>query len=248
MFLLQRAYVSRKYRFVTGNAQLKLTTMLREDIHTNLWLPETIKLQKSAGLQAFPGAMLKMETHVSAIAAGLEPERLWLLEHPSLYTSGTSAKPADLIDPNRFPVFETGRGGQYTYHGPGQRVGYVMLNLARRGGDVRAFVAALEQWLINTVAEFGVVGERRENRVGIWVRQNTGEAKIAAIGIRVRRGITFHGVSLNVNPDLSHFTGIVPCGVSEHGVTSLAKLGVMANMEDVDNTLIKHFQPFFGPL
>ena len=248
MFLLQRAYVSRKYRFVTGNEQLKLTTMLREDIHTNLWLPETIKLQKSAGLQAFPGAMLKMETHVAAIAAGLEPERLWLLEHPSLYTSGTSAKPADLIDPKRFPVFETGRGGQYTYHGPGQRVGYVMLNLARRGGDVRAFVAALEQWLINTLADFGVLGLRRENRVGIWVQHGGGEDKIAALGIRVRRGITFHGVSLNVNPDLSHFDGIVPCGVSEHGVTSLAALGVNASMAEVDAALIKNFAAQFGPL
>jgi lipoyl(octanoyl) transferase len=221
--------------------------MLREEIHTNLWLPETITLQKSAGLQAFPSSMLKMETHVAAIAAGQEPERLWLLEHLSLYTSGTSAKPADLIDPKRFPVFETGRGGQYTYHGPGQRVAYVMLNLAKRRGDVRAFVAALEQWLINTLAEFGVVGERRENRVGIWVRHKTGEAKIAAIGIRVRRGITFHGVSLNVNPDLTHFDGIVPCGVSEYGVTSLAALGIKASMEDVDAALIKTFQPIFGP-
>ena len=222
--------------------------MLREEIHTNLWRPEPIVVQKSGGLQAFPSAMLKMETHVAAIAEGREPERLWLLEHPSLYTSGTSAKPADLIEPNRFPVFETGRGGQYTYHGPGQRVGYVMLNLTKRGGDVRAFVAALEQWLINTLAEFGVVGERRENRVGIWVRHDGGEDKIAAIGIRVRRGITFHGVSLNVNPDLSHFTGIVPCGVTEHGVISLAALGIKTNMEEVDAALIKNFQPIFGPL
>ena len=222
--------------------------MLREEIHTNLWRPEPIVIQKSSGLQAFPSAMLKMETHVAAIAEGHEPERLWLLEHPPLYTSGTSAKPSDLIDPNRFPVFETGRGGQYTYHGPGQRVGYVMLYLAKRGGDVRAFVAALEQWLINTLAEFGVVGERRETRVGIWVRHDGGEDKIAALGIRVRRGITFHGVSLNVNPDLSHFTGIVPCGVAEHGVTSLAALGIKTNMEEVDAALIKKFQPIFGPL
>jgi lipoyl(octanoyl) transferase len=192
--------------------------------------------------------MLKMETHVAAIAEGQEPERLWMLEHPSLYTAGTSAKPADLLDPNRFPVFETGRGGQYTYHGPGQRVAYVMLNLAKRGGDVRAFVAALEQLLINTLADFGLRGERRENRVGIWVQHGSGEDKIAALGIRVRRGITFHGVSLNVNPDLSHFDGILPCGVLEHGVTSLAALGVGATMAEVDTALIKHFQLIFGPL
>ena len=222
--------------------------MLRGEIHTSLLRPEPITFQKSAGLQSFPTAMLTMETHVAAIAAGTELERLWLLEHPALYTSGTSAKSADLIEPNRFPVFETGRGGQYTYHGPGQRVGYVMLNLAKRGGDVRAFVAALEQWLINTLVEFGLKGERREDRVGIWLRHDKGEDKIAAIGIRVRRGITFHGVSLNVNPDLTHFDGIVPCGVSEHGVTSLAALGINASMAEVDAALLKNFEPIFGPL
>ncbi|MDP8998202.1 MAG: lipoyl(octanoyl) transferase LipB [Pseudomonadota bacterium] len=220
----------------------------REQINYNLYRSQPIALQHSKSQQAFPSAMLKMETHVAAIAEGSEPERLWLLEHPPLYTSGTSAKPSDLIEPNRFPVFETGRGGQYTYHGPGQRVGYVMLNLAKRGGDVRAFVAALEQWLINTLAEFGVVGERREDRVGIWVRHNGGEDKIAAIGIRVRRGITFHGVSLNVNPDLSHFDGIVPCGVVEHGVTSLAALGIKLSMTEVDEKLSQNFAKLFGPL
>ena len=222
--------------------------MLRGEIHTSLWRPELITFQKSVRLQPFTPAMLKMETHVAAISDGNEPERLWLLEHPALYTAGTSAKLADLIEPNRFPVFETGRGGQYTYHGPGQRVGYVMLNLAKRGGDVRAFVAALEQWLINTLAEFGLKGERREDRVGIWLRHAKGEDKIAALGIRVRRGITFHGVSLNVNPDLSHFDGIVPCGVSEHGVTSLAALGINASMAEVDAALLKNFEPIFGPL
>ena len=222
--------------------------ILREQIISNLFQSQPIALQQSKAIQPFPEAILKMETHVAAIASGAEPERLWLLEHPPLYTSGTSAKPTDLIEPNRFPVFETGRGGQYTYHGPGQRVGYVMLNLTKRGGDVRAFVAALEQWLINTLAEFGVVGDRREDRVGIWVRHDGGEDKIAAIGIRVRRGITFHGVSLNVNPDLSHFDGIVPCGVNEHGVTSLAALGVDASMAEVDTALIKNFATIFGPL
>ena len=222
--------------------------ILRDQITSSLYQPQPIALKRSKGLQPFTPAMLKMETHVAAIAAGNEPERLWLLEHPALYTAGTSAKLADLIEPNRFPVFETGRGGQYTYHGPGQRVGYVMLNLAKRGGDVRAFVAALEQWLINTLAEFGLKGERREDRVGIWLRHAKGEDKIAALGIRVRRGITFHGVSLNVNPDLSHFDGIVPCGVSEHGVTSLAALGINASMAEVDAALLKNFEPIFGPL
>jgi lipoyl(octanoyl) transferase len=195
---------------------------------------------------AYPAALEVMEAHVAAIAAGQEPERVWLLEHPALYTAGTSATPADLVSPNRLPVFETGRGGQYTYHGPGQRVAYVMLNLAKRGGDVRAFVAALESWLIATLAEFGVNGERREDRVGIWVRHNGGESKIAAIGIRVRRGITFHGVSLNVNPDLSHYDGIIPCGVTEHGVTSLAALGIAARMPEVDAALSRNFESVFG--
>ena len=203
--------------------------------------------QVHAGLSAYEPAVSSMEAHVTAIAAGEEPERVWLLEHPALYTAGTSAKSADLVDAARFPVFETGRGGQYTYHGPGQRVAYVMLNLAKRGGDVRAFVAALEQWLINTLAEFGVKGERREDRVGIWVRHGSDESKIAAIGIRVRRGITFHGVSLNVNPDLSHFDGIIPCGVAEHGVTSFAALGVDASMADVDAALRRNFETVFGP-
>lgn len=222
--------------------------LTRDNIPNTQWRPELVTLLISGGLQSFPSSMLKMETHVAAIAGDGEPERLWLLEHPALYTAGTSAKLSDLIDPNRFPVFQTGRGGQYTYHGPGQRVGYVMLNLTKRGCDVRAFVAALEQWLINTLAEFGVIGERREERVGIWVKHNHGEDKIAALGIRVRRGITFHGVSLNVNPNLSHFSGIVPCGVAEHGVTSLAALGVNATIKQVDAVLVKSFQPIFGPL
>ena len=220
----------------------------RDDIHKNLWQPQAITLQRSAVLQPFPGAMLAMQTHVAAIVAGHEPERLWLLEHPPLYTAGTSAKPQDLTDPARFPVFETGRGGQYTYHGPGQRVAYVMLNLAKRGGDVRAFVASLEQWLIDTLGSFGVKGERREDRVGIWVRHAKGEDKIAALGIRVSRGITFHGISINVAPELSHFTGIIPCGVVEHGVTSLATLGLNSSMAEVDEALITSFQRHFGPL
>jgi len=218
----------------------------RATLKFNLWPTEPVILTVSGEPLAYPAALAVMEAHVAAIAAGQEPERVWLLEHPALYTAGTSAKPADLVSPNRLPVFETGRGGQYTYHGPGQRVAYVMLNLAKRGGDVRAFVAALESWLIATLAEFGVNGERREDRVGIWVRHNGGESKIAAIGIRVRRGITLHGVSLNVNPDLSHFDGIIPCGVTEHGVTSLAALGIAARMPEVDAALSRNFESVFG--
>ena len=218
----------------------------RADIAALNPLSQPVLWEVQAEIAGYAAAVASMEAHIAAIATG-ERERIWLLEHPTLYTAGTSAKPADLVDPTRFPVFETGRGGQYTYHGPGQRVAYVMLNLAKRGGDVRAFVATLEQWLINTLAEFGVKGERREDRVGIWVRHPGGENKIAAIGIRVRRGITFHGVSLNVNPDLSHFDGIVPCGVTEHGVTSLAALGIVANMAEVDAALRRNFEPLFGP-
>jgi lipoyl(octanoyl) transferase len=187
-----------------------------------------------------------MERMVADISAGTGRETVWLLEHPPLYTAGTSAKDGDLIDTGRFPVFTTGRGGQYTYHGPGQRVAYAMLNLRQRGGDVRAFVAGLEQWLIDTLAVFGVLGERREDRVGVWVRQGSREDKIAALGIRVRGGVTFHGVSINVDPDLTHFDGIVPCGVTEHGVTSLAALGKTVAMAEVDGALRETFARIFG--
>jgi lipoyl(octanoyl) transferase len=199
---------------------------------------------------AYPDALATMETRVAAIAANEARECVWLLEHPPLYTAGTSARPADLLDPERFPVFPAGRGGEYTYHGPGQRVAYVMLDLGRRRHDLRAFVAALEAWLIDTLGRFNVRGERREDRVGVWVRRpEKGEAvedKIAALGIRVRRSVTFHGVSLNVDPDLSHFDGIVPCGVQEHGVTSLVDLGLPITMPDVDIALRASFEPLFG--
>ncbi len=199
------------------------------------------------GLVDYHAAVARMEREVAAIARDEAPERVWLLEHPPLYTAGTSANPRDLVAPERFPVFATGRGGQYTYHGPGQRVAYVMLNLKRRGQDVRAFVAGLEQWLIDTLAAFNVKGERREDRVGVWVARPGREDKIAAIGIRVRHWVTFHGISLNVDPDLSHFSGIVPCGVSEHGVTSLTDLGLPVTMEDADMALRDSFQKLFGP-
>lgn len=195
---------------------------------------------------AYPDALARMEARVAAIAAGEAAEAVWLLEHPPLYTAGTSAKPADLVDA-RFPVFETGRGGQFTYHGPGQRVAYVMLDLKRRQQDLRRYVSALEAWLIGTLSAFNISAERREDRVGVWVAHDGVEEKIAAIGIRVRQWVTFHGISLNVDPDLSHFGGIVPCGVREHGVTSLAALGRLVSMPEVDTVLRVAFEEVFGP-
>ncbi|HEY4275448.1 MAG TPA: lipoyl(octanoyl) transferase LipB [Rhizomicrobium sp.] len=193
----------------------------------------------------YPEALTTMEERAAAIADRRAGEMVWLLEHPPIYTAGTSANDADLIDA-RFPVYHTGRGGQFTYHGPGQRVGYVMLNLKDRKPDVRGFVHDLEQWLIETLAEFNVKGERREGRVGIWVARGLREDKIAALGVRIRRWVTFHGVALNVEPDLSHFGGIVPCGVRQHGVTSLADLGIPATMADVDVALKRSFTKIFG--
>lgn len=201
-------------------------------------------------------AVAVMEERVARIAAGEAPELVWLLEHPPLYTAGTSAKPTDLVEPDRFPVFATGRGGEYTYHGPGQRVAYVMLDLTRRRQDLRLFVAALEEWIIGTLWAHHVRGERREDRVGVWVRRPEkpeiapgigAEDKIAAIGIRVRKWVTFHGISLNVEPDLSHFGGIVPCGIRGYGVTSLVDLGLPVTLPDVDVELRREFEAIFGP-
>ena len=201
----------------------------------------------------YPEAVAAMETRVAAIAAHEAPEGVWLLEHPPLYTSGTSGKAGDLLDP-RFPMFATGRGGQLTYHGPGQRVAYVMLDLKQRQPDVRAYVAGLEQWIIRTLAAFNVRGERREDRVGVWVkRPDKGpgcEDKIAAIGVRLRRWVSFHGISINVEPDLTHFDAIVPCGVADprYGVTSLADLGLPVSMADIDIALRQAFEEVFGAL
>jgi len=193
----------------------------------------------------YPDAVAFMERRVAGIADGRAAECIWLLEHPPIYTAGTSAQPSDLIDA-RFPVFQTGRGGQFTYHGPGQRVAYVMLDLKRRTMDVRRYVSDLEEWLIRTLARFGVTGERREGRVGIWVARADGrEDKIAAIGVRVRRWVTYHGISLNVAPDLSHFSGIVPCGIRGYGVTSLTDMGVAVSMSDVDAALKREFATTF---
>lgn len=208
---------------------------------------ETIAWRISDARVPYPAAVAEMEVRAAAIADGRAGELVWLLEHPPLYSAGTSAKEQDLLAPSRFPVFATGRGGQFTYHGPGQRVAYVMIDLRRRGNDVRRFVRDLEEWLIKTLAAFNVKGERREGRVGIWVARKGGrEDKIAALGIRVRRGVTFHGVSLNVEPDLEHFSGIVPCGIQGHGVTSLADLGITAAMTDVDLAMRDAFEDVFG--
>ncbi len=207
----------------------------------------TVEWRTSERPQGYPEAVAAMETRVAEIRAGRSPELVWLLEHPPLYTAGTSAEDADLVDPGRFPVYRTGRGGQYTYHGPGQRVAYVMLDLQRRGGDLRRYVHDLEDWLIRALARFNVKGERREGRVGIWIAREEGrEDKIAAIGVRVRRWVTYHGVALNVDPDLDHFEGIVPCGVREHGVTSLVDLGLPVTLADADVALRAAFEEVFG--
>ena len=209
----------------------------------------------SKGLTAYPDALRIMEERANAIAAGDANEAIWLVEHPPLYTSGTSAKVADLIDPDRFPVFEARRGGEYTYHGPGQRVAYVMLDVGKRGRDVRKFVKQLEGWVIAALAEFNVDGEIRDGRVGVWVPRpdkplmpdgSVAEDKIAALGIRLRKWVSFHGLSINVEPDLNHFNGIVPCGISEHGVTSLVDLGLPVTMNDVDVALRRTFDEVFS--
>ncbi len=190
----------------------------------------------------------RMKTRAAAIAASEARELVWLLQHPPLYTAGTSANPEDLVAPDRFDVHQTGRGGQYTYHGPGQRVAYAMLDLRKRGRDVSSFVRGLEQWIIDALAEFDVTAERRDGRVGVWVEREDGrEEKIAAIGVRLKKWVSFHGISINVNPDLSHFTGIIPCGIQEHGVASLASLGKDVTLNQMDAALKRRFEAIFGP-
>ena len=209
----------------------------------------------SDGLTGYKTAVAEMEARAAAIAGGTAEEAVWLVEHPPLYSAGTSARPGDLTDPYRFPVFPTRRGGQYTYHGPGQRVAYVMLDVGARGRDVRRFVRQLEDWVIGALAEFSVAGERRDDRVGVWVARpdkpplpdgTQREDKIAAIGVRLRKWVSFHGVSINVDPDLDHFSGIVPCGVQGHGVTSLVDLGLPVTMADLDLALKASFARSFG--
>jgi lipoyl(octanoyl) transferase len=216
--------------------------------------PSGVEWHHSADIVPYPVAVATMEERVARIADGTAAEAIWLLEHPPLYTAGTSAKSADLTDPDRFPVYEAKRGGQYTYHGPGQRVVYIMLDVGKRGRDVRCFVRQLEQWVIATLAEFNVTGEIRAGRVGVWVTRpdrpltatgQQAEDKIAAIGIRLRKWISFHGISINLEPDLEHFTGIVPCGITEHGVTSLVDLGLPVTMDDLDVALRRCFSQVF---
>ena len=212
----------------------------------------TVEWANFEGYVPYPESVAAMRARAAAIAEGAAPEAVWLLEHPPLYTAGTSATAGDLLAPERFPVFEAGRGGQYTYHGPGQRVAYLMLDLRKRGRDVRCLVQGLEGWLIDTLAAFNIRGERREGRIGIWVsRPDKGpgrEDKIAAIGVRVSKWVTFHGVALNVAPDLSHFSGIVPCGISDQGVTSFEDLGHLAGLSEVDIALRAAFERRFGPV
>jgi len=217
--------------------------------------PPVVEWTHLPGLSEYEATLAAMEARVAAISAGTADEAVWLLEHPPLYTAGTSARPEDLTDPDRFPVFTAGRGGQYTYHGPGQRVAYVMLDLNRRGRDVRRFVARLESWVIAALAEFNVTGEIRDGRVGVWVRRpdkaplpdgSLREDKIAAIGVKLRRWVSFHGVAVNLDPDLDHFGGIVPCGIRDHGVTSLVDLGLPVTMDDLDLALRRGFDTAFA--
>lgn len=233
--------------------------MLRTDLDHSMHAREDcppVRWRVSDTLVGYEDAVAEMEHQVGLIADGEADELVWLVEHPPLYTAGTSADAKDLIEPDRFPVFATGRGGEYTYHGPGQRVAYVMLDLKRRRQDVRAYVAALEEVVIRTLGAMNVKGERREDRVGVWVRRpeklqlpdgTVAEDKIAALGIRLRRWVSFHGLSINVDPDLTHFTGIVPCGISAYGVTSLVDLGLPVMMADVDIRLREAFEDVFGP-
>ncbi|MGY9044321.1 MAG: lipoyl(octanoyl) transferase LipB [Rhodobacterales bacterium] len=213
-----------------------------------------LKWMKTEKFINYPDALEQMEQIVSGLISGNDLEHVWLLEHPELYTAGTSANLSDLIDPDLFPVYSSQRGGQYTYHGPGQRIAYTMLDLNKRGKDVRKYVHSLEEWIIQTLAEFDIKGERRKDRVGVWVVRDDKppsssgqflEDKIAAVGVRLRKWISFHGISINVNPNLNHYKGIVPCGIQQHGVTSLADLGLKVTIEDLDKALIKTFDNVF---
>jgi lipoyl(octanoyl) transferase len=226
--------------------------MLSQALSTRLHRADArpVEWARSDGYVGYPEAVAAMEARAAAIADGAAPELIWLLEHPPLYTAGVSAKDDDLLDAGRFPVHRTSRGGQFTYHGPGQRVAYVMLDLNARGRDVRAFVRGLEQWIIGALDRFNVEADVREGRVGVWVERKgphwSREDKIAAIGVKVRKWVSFHGISLNVEPDLTHFGGIVPCGIQEHGVTSLVDLGVPATLDDADEALKQSFREVFG--
>lgn len=205
----------------------------------------TIEWKISDSLVPYDEALTLMEARAAAIREGSANELVWLLEHPPLYTAGTSAKSEDLVTPDKFPVYEAGRGGQYTYHGPGQRIAYVMLDLKKRGSDIRVFVQDLEHWVIDVLAQYQIKGEIREGRVGVWVARGSREDKIAAIGVRVRKWVSFHGISINVEPDLKHYEGIIPCGISEHGVTSLVDLGIPVSLPEFDTELRSSFEHIF---
>ena len=225
-----------------------MNTILQPSL-TRLHDPAEVEWRTAPGLTNYPDAVATMEQRVADIRHGGAQELVWLVEHPALYTAGTSANPDDLLATDRFPVFQTGRGGQYTYHGPGQRVAYAMMDLRKRGQDLRAYVRGLESWVILALDAFGIQGERRDGRVGIWVARGNGrEDKIAAIGVRVRSWVTYHGISVNIDPDLEHFSGIVPCGIGDDGlgITSLRDLGVTAGMEEVDEVLRASFKTVFG--
>jgi len=225
-----------------------MNTILQPSL-TRLHDPAEVEWRTAPGLTNYPDAVATMEQRVADIRHGGAQELVWLVEHPALYTAGTSANPDDLLATDRFPVFQTGRGGQYTYHGPGQRVAYAMMDLRKRGQDLRAYVRGLESWVIHALDAFGIQGERRDGRVGIWVARGNGrEDKIAAIGVRVRSWVTYHGISVNIDPDLEHFAGIVPCGIGDDGlgITSLRDLGVTAGMEEVDEVLRASFKTVFG--
>jgi len=208
----------------------------------------TIEWRISPGLSDYADTLAEMEARAAAIRTGEARELIWLLEHPPLYTAGTSAVEEELLAPDRFPVFRAGRGGRYTYHGPGQRVGYVLLDLEKRGRDVRCFVAGVEKWLIAVLADFGIEGRSEPGRIGIWTGHGAREAKIGAIGLRVRRWVSFHGFSLNIDPDLSHFSGIIPCGLGDFAVTSMARLGATVSMADIDRALARHFPEMLAGL
>ena len=238
-------------RFIAGDFADEKRLFTLFSIPRFAYHPGMVEITHLPGLAPYRETLAQMEARAEAIAQGRAPEALWFLEHPPLYTAGTSAQISDLVEPERFPVFAAGRGGQYTYHGPGQRVVYVMLDLGARGRDVRQFVCALENWVIGTLAQFNVKGERRTGRVGVWVARgpdlsgNFREDKIAAIGIRLRRWVSFHGISINVEPDLGHFSGIVPCGITQHGVTSLVDLGLPVTLADLDAALLAEFPRHF---
>lgn len=229
-----------------------MVKILENNLHTKLHRNDdhAVEWRISAGQTPYPVALETMRARAADIANGKAGELIWLVEHPPLYTAGTSAKSSDLLLPEKFPVFEAGRGGQYTYHGPGQRVAYTMLDLTQRGRDIRCLVSGLEQWVIDTLAAYNITGERRQDRIGVWVQRPErgpgAEDKIAAIGVRVSRWVSFHGISLNINPDLNHYEGIVPCGIADQGVTSFEDLGHLVSMAEVDSTLKSTFEHLFG--